>query len=72
MLETTEAVIRAVGKEKVGIRLSPFGVLNDMIDYPGQEADYEHLAERLNQLQPLYLHLVDHSSMGAPHRAREN
>jgi N-ethylmaleimide reductase len=66
VLETAEAVIRAIGKDKVGIRLSPFGVLNDMTDYPEQEADYEYLAQQLNQLQPLYLHLVDHSSMGAP------
>jgi N-ethylmaleimide reductase len=66
VLEATEAVIRAIGKERVGIRLSPFGVLNDMTDHPGQEADYEYLAQHLNQLQPLYLHLVDHSSMGAP------
>jgi N-ethylmaleimide reductase len=66
VLETTEAVIRAIGKEKVGIRLSPFGVFNDMPDYPEQEADYEYLAQQLNQQQVLYLHVVDHSSMGAP------
>jgi N-ethylmaleimide reductase len=66
VLETAEAVIRAIGKEKVGIRLSPFGVFNDMPDYPEQEADYEYLAQQLNQRQLLYVHLVDHSSMGAP------
>jgi N-ethylmaleimide reductase len=66
VLETAEAVIRAIGKEKVGIRLSPFGVFNDMPDYPEQEADYEYLAQQLNQQQLLYLHVVDHSSMGAP------
>jgi N-ethylmaleimide reductase len=65
-LETAEAVIRAIGEEKVGIRLSPFGVFNDMPDYPEQEADYEYLAQQLNQRQLLYVHLVDHSSMGAP------
>jgi N-ethylmaleimide reductase len=66
VLETAEAVIRAIGKEKVGIRLSPFGVFNDMPDYPEQEADYEYLAQQLNQQQVLYLHVVDHSSLGAP------
>jgi N-ethylmaleimide reductase len=66
MLEIAGAVIRAIGNEKVGLRLSPFGVLNDMIDYPGQEADYEYLAQHLNRVKPLYLHLVDHSAMGAP------
>jgi N-ethylmaleimide reductase len=66
VLETVEAVIRAIGRDKVGIRLSPFGVLNDMTDYPGQEADYEYLAEQLSARQLLYVHLVDHSAMGAP------
>jgi N-ethylmaleimide reductase len=66
VLETAEAVIRAIGEEKVGMRLSPFGVFNDMTDYPEQEADYEYLAQQLNQRQLLYLHVVDHSSMGAP------
>ena len=66
VLDTAEAVIRAIGKEKVGIRLSPFGVFNDMPDYPEQEADYEYLAQQLNQQQVLYLHVVDHSSLGAP------
>jgi N-ethylmaleimide reductase len=50
----------------VGIRLSPFGVFNDMPDYPGQEADYEYLAGQLSARQLLYVHLVDHSAMGAP------
>jgi N-ethylmaleimide reductase len=65
-LDTVEAVIRAIGKEKVGIRLSPFGVFNDMPDYPEQGTDYEYLAQQLNQQQVLYRHVVDHSSMGTP------
>ena len=66
VLETVEASIRSIGKEKVGIRLSPFGVLNDMRDYPEQEADYEYLARELDAREVLYVHLVDHSAMGAP------
>ncbi|MFZ2390108.1 MAG: alkene reductase, partial [Polaromonas sp.] len=30
VLEVADAVIEAIGKDKVGIRLSPFGVFNDM------------------------------------------
>lgn len=66
VLETVEAVIRAIGKGKVGIRLSPFGVFNDMPDYPEQAADYAYLAKELNKRQVLYIHLVDHAAMGAP------
>ncbi|MGB8246931.1 MAG: alkene reductase [Chlorobium sp.] len=66
VLEVVDAVIGAVGRERVGIRLSPFGVFNDMPLYDGMEADYAYLAGRLEVSTPAYLHIVDHSSMGAP------
>jgi len=66
VLEVAEATSAAIGKDKVGIRLSPFGVFNDMPSYDGMEADYTYLAQRLNTLDLLYIHLVDHSPMGAP------
>lgn len=66
VLEVTAAVIAAIGKDKVGIRLSPFGVFNDMPLYDAMEPDYTYLTEKLNALGLLYLHIVDHSSMGAP------
>jgi N-ethylmaleimide reductase len=66
VLEVIRAVIGAIGKDKVGIRLSPFGAFNDMPAYPTTEADYTYLAGELNAIGLLYVHLVDHSSMGAP------
>jgi N-ethylmaleimide reductase len=66
MLEVTDATINAIGKDKVGIRLSPFGVFNDMPLYDAMDADYTYLAQQLNALGLVYIHLVDHSSMGAP------
>ena len=66
VLEVTDAVIAAIGKDKVGIRLSPFGVFNDMPVYPDMEADYAYLAQQLNSAGLVYIHLVDHSPMGAP------
>ena len=66
VLEVAEAAIAAVGKDKVGIRLSPYGVFNDMPLYPEMDADYAYLARKLNALGLVYIHLVDHSSMGAP------
>jgi len=66
VLETAQAAIDAIGKDRVGIRLSPFGVFNDMPPYDAMEADYTYLAGQLNQLGLLYVHLVDHSAMGAP------
>jgi N-ethylmaleimide reductase len=66
VLEVAKAVIAAIGKDKVGIRLSPYGAFNDMPAYPEMEADYAYLARQLGALGLVYVHLVDHSSMGAP------
>ena len=66
VLEVADAAIKAIGKDKVGIRLSPFGVFNDMPLYPAMEADYTYLAGELNARGLAYIHLVDHSAMGAP------
>jgi N-ethylmaleimide reductase len=66
VMEVVDAAIAAIGKDKVGIRLSPFGVFNDMPVYPEMEADYTYLAQKLNAAGLVYVHLVDHSPMGAP------
>ncbi|HEU0282647.1 MAG TPA: alkene reductase [Gallionella sp.] len=66
VLEVAEAVIIAIGKDRVGIRLSPFGVFNDMLLYDAMEADYTWLAHQLDMRGLVYIHLVDHSAMGAP------
>ena len=66
VLEVVDTTIRAIGKHRVGIRISPFGVFNDMPLYPAMEADYRYLASQLNSRGLSYLHLVDHSSTGAP------
>ena len=66
VLEVAEAAINAIGKDKVGIRLSPYGVFNDMPLYDAMEADYTYLARQLSARGLVYVHLVDHSSQGAP------
>lgn len=66
VLEVVEAVTAAIGKDKVGIRLSPYGAFNDMPAYPQMEDDYAYLARQLSARGLVYIHLVDHSSMGAP------
>jgi N-ethylmaleimide reductase len=66
VLEVADAVIAAIGKDRVGIRLSPYGVFNDMPYYKGMEADYTYLAQQINARGLVYIHLVDHSPQGAP------
>jgi N-ethylmaleimide reductase len=65
-LEVTRRVAEAIGAHRVGIRLSPFGAFNATGAYDGVEAQYVELARALAELKIGYLHLVDHSSMGAP------
>jgi N-ethylmaleimide reductase len=66
VLEVAAATIKAIGPNKVGIRLSPFGTFNDMPLYDAMEAEYTYLSEQLSALGLVYLHIVDHSPMGAP------
>ena len=66
VLEVAGVVTDAIGKDRVGIRLSPFGVFNDMPVYDAMESDYTYLAQQLDALGLVYVHLVDHSAMGAP------
>jgi N-ethylmaleimide reductase len=66
-LDVAAAVAMAIGRDKVGIRLSPYGVFNDMSgSYAGIEGQYHLLAAELGRLGLAYVHLVDHSAMGAP------
>ncbi|MDR3705708.1 MAG: alkene reductase [Paludibacteraceae bacterium] len=66
VFEVVSAVANAIGKDKTGIRLSPYGVVSDMPHYPEIDATYKYLSEQLNNLGIAYIHLVDHSAMGAP------
>lgn len=66
VIEVVTAVAQAIGKEKTGIRLSPYGVASDMPHYPGIDAAYDYLSKELDKLDIAYIHLVDHSAMGAP------
>jgi N-ethylmaleimide reductase len=66
VIEVTAAVAKAIGKEKTAIRLSPYGVASDMPHYPEIDATYDYLSQELNKLDIAYIHLVDHSAMGAP------
>lgn len=66
VIEVVTEVAAAIGKEKTGIRLSPYGVASDMPHYPEIDATYKYLAEELNKIGIAYIHVVDHSALGAP------
>jgi N-ethylmaleimide reductase len=66
VLEVATAVANAIGKERTGIRLSPYGAFNDMHPDENTEQQYIQLAAALKETGIIYIHIVDHSSMGAP------
>jgi len=65
-IEVAEKIGKAIGADKTGIRLSPYGVFNDIELYDGIDDAFENLAKALSQLKLTYIHLVDHHSKGAP------
>lgn len=65
-LEIARATVDAIGADKVGMRLSPYGAFNGTGDFSELPKQYLALAYGLSELNLLYLHHVDHSSMGAP------
>jgi N-ethylmaleimide reductase len=65
-LDVARATVQAVGRDRVGVRLSPYGVFNGTGPYADLEPQYIALTDELSTLGLLYLHVLDHSAMGAP------
>lgn len=65
-IEVARRVVAAIGPQRVGIRLSPYGVFNGLGEFEGAEEQFSSLAAELGKLGLAYIHLVDHSAMGAP------
>lgn len=66
VLEVAGSVAKAIGSDKVGIRVSPYGTHGDMGAFDGVDAFYTTLAKELSDLELAYIHVVDHEAMGAP------
>jgi N-ethylmaleimide reductase len=66
VVEVALQVAAAIGGERVGIRLSPYGVNAGMVAYPEIDETYRQLVAALAPTGLQYIHLVDHSAMGAP------
>lgn len=66
VLEVARATAREIGAGRVGIRLSPHGVFNGTGAFQGVDEQYLALVKELSALGLMYVHLLDHSAMGAP------
>lgn len=65
-VEVAKACAAAIGAERIGMRVSPYGVFGGMVPDAEMDAMYEHLVTELNAIGLVYIHVADHSSMGAP------
>lgn len=65
-VEVARATVDAIGADRVGMRISPYGVFNGQLPDADMDALYLLLIKELNALGLLYIHIVDHSAMGAP------
>ncbi|MBK9161618.1 MAG: alkene reductase [Nitrosomonadales bacterium] len=65
-VEVAKAAVAAVGAGHIGMRVSPYGVFNGAAPDAEMDAMYLRLVEELNRLGLVYIHIVDHSAMGAP------
>jgi N-ethylmaleimide reductase len=66
VLEVARKAAAAIGGQRIGIRLSPHGVNAGMVAYPEIDETYRKLVPALAATGLQYVHLVDHSAMGAP------
>jgi len=63
-LELVRQISNRIGRERTGIRISPFSTYNDMPVYDEVTEQYEHLALKLNELSPAYIHVVEYAARG--------
>ncbi len=64
LMEVTEAVVDVWGGDRVGVRLSPYGIANDSGE-PDPMPLYTHAIQSLNALGLAYLHFIEPRSSGA-------
>jgi 2,4-dienoyl-CoA reductase-like NADH-dependent reductase (Old Yellow Enzyme family) len=57
-------IVQFMHRDRVGMRLSPYGVFNGTAEFPEVQAQYLELVHSLSALGLLYVHLVDHSPSG--------
>ncbi len=64
VLEIVEQTVKTIGADKVGLRISPYGVFNDMAVYDLIPETYQHLVDHMDQFNLAYLHLLDVAALG--------
>lgn len=70
-IEVAKRTVAAIGGGKVGIRVSPNGAFNGVAPFAETKEQYAALAAELKKVGIVYIHIVDHSAMGAPEVGEE-
>ena len=65
-IEVMDSITKTIGAEKTGMRISPYGAFNNTGEFAGLEEQFLELVAHASKLGLLYLHVLDHSAMGAP------
>ncbi|MGM3176033.1 alkene reductase [Dickeya lacustris] len=63
LLEVTEAVSKEIGAERTGVRISPVSTVN-AISISNPQEQYDYVADELNKLGIVYLHVVEGATGG--------
>ena len=64
LLDTVDALAEAIGAQRVGVRISPFGRLNDMRAFDDEAQTWLTAANELSKRNLAYIHLSDQCTIG--------
>jgi N-ethylmaleimide reductase len=64
--EVARRTAAAIGGDRLGIRMSPYGTNGGMKADPEVETSYPYFAGKMREAGLVYVHVVDHSALGAP------
>ena len=65
-VEIAKRTAAAIGGDRLGIRMSPYGTNGGMKADPEVEESYPYFAAQMREAGLVYVHVADHSAMGAP------
>lgn len=66
VIEVAQKIAEAIGAEKTGIRISPYGAFNDMEAFEELEETFEYIAKEMSRLNLAYIHIVEMAALGGP------
>ncbi len=71
-VKVATSVAQAIGPERTGFRVSPYGTFNDLEIFDGVDEFYAELASKLSRLGLAYIHVIDHGQGDVKRLARES